>query len=772
MTDRPDSLLPHPSTRAALDDTTFRHLVEQADDCILVVQHGVIRFINPAGLTLLDATDENQLVGQSPATLFHPECQAFITEAIAQLVASPGRLPQTTQRMVSRKGRIFFVDVTASTVQSDGETLVRVRCRDATHRTETEMALAESERRLRELAESISDVFWSRDVVNDRILYASPNYEAMFGHSVEELYRDPDAYMRWIHPDDQIALRAALARDPYRVNMSYRLVRPEHPTRWVEIRTFPVLGPDGTARRTVGIGRDITSLRAAEERLSESEAGYRLLFQHNPHAMWVYDTESYRFLAVNETAVARYGWTEEEFLAMTLYDIRPPEDLSALAAHLATFRDRTTQPVTWRHRTKAGQHLEVEIVSNAIDFGGRSARLVLVHDVTERRKFESQQLRAQRMESIGTLAGGIAHDLNNVLAPILMAVEILKLNEQAEGDREVLDTIEGSARHGAELVRHILSFTRGLEGVRARVEPNRVMQEVAKLARGTFDRRLTVIGDFPEGIWPILADATQIHQVILNLAVNARDAMPAGGALRLGASNRMVTADEAAMHGLMPGRHVVLTVADTGTGIPAAIRDRIFDPFFTTKELGKGTGLGLATAQAVVHSHRGRIALSSDVGTGSTFEIYFPALEGESARVPAASQSTLPRGNGETVLVVDDEAAIRMITRQTLETFGYQVITAEDGADAVAQFSHRADTITLVVTDMMMPVMDGVATITALRKIAPDVRLIAVSGMGDAGMSTTAATVGVTDFLSKPYSMEDLVRTVDRVIRRPAPVLQ
>jgi CheY-like chemotaxis protein len=371
------------------------------------------------------------------------------------------------------------------------------------------------------------------------------------------------------------------------------------------------------------------------------------------------------------------------------------------------------------------------------------------------------------MESIGTLAGGIAHDLNNVLAPILMSIELLRLELERQEKDEILDTIESSARRGAEMVGQVLSFARGVEGRRLSVQVKHLVRDVAKIASETFPRNIEIRAEVPSNLPPVLGDPTQIHQVLLNLSVNARDAMPRGGTLTFSAQNVVLDDQYAGLSPeAKPGRHVLIQVEDTGTGIPPEILEKVFDPFFTTKEPGKGTGLGLSTSLAIVRSHGGFIRAYSEPGTGSRFRVYLPATESTTEPAPVADV-VLPRGNGEVVLVVDDEASVRHITRQTLEAFGYRVILAGDGAEALAVYASRRTEIALVLTDMMMPVMDGPATIRVLTKMDPSVRIIAASGLTANGSVTRVANSGVRHFLPKPYTAETLLRTVREVLDAP-----
>jgi nitrogen-specific signal transduction histidine kinase len=399
------------------------------------------------------------------------------------------------------------------------------------------------------------------------------------------------------------------------------------------------------------------------------------------------------------------------------------------------------------------------------DRGEPQSILVINTDVTERKKMEAQFLRAQRMESIGTLAGGIAHDLNNVLSPILMAVQMLRLKAQDEGVREWLDILQANAERGADMVRQVLSFARGVEGERVTLQPKHLVKDVVKILKETLPKSVSLGYEVPNDLWMVSADATQIHQVLMNLCVNARDAMPQGGELTLRAQN--VTLDDAyaRMHlEAKPGKYVMLTVADTGAGIPPEVVSRIFEPFFTTKETGKGTGLGLSTALTIVRSHGGFINVYSEPKKGTEFTVYLPAIEAARPEQAEKRGVELPAGHGELVLVVDDEEAIRQITKGTLETFGYRVLTAGDGTEAVALYAQNLDEVAVVITDMMMPFMDGPATIRAIRKMNPRVPIIAASGLAAGDKAAEAAAIGVHTFLPKPYTADKLLKALADIL--------
>lgn len=415
--------------------------------------------------------------------------------------------------------------------------------------------------------------------------------------------------------------------------------------------------------------------------------------------------------------------------------------------------------VTYRIRTAEGGVKWIWERGQGVPSDDRRVKYIegFMTDVTEKRRMESQFLRAQRMESIGTLAGGVAHDLNNVLTPILMSLTILRMKLTQPRDVDLLNAMETSANRGAEMVKQILGFARGVEGRSLLLKPADVLQEIEQLIHETFPKFIHCRVSCAADTWNLEGDPTQLHQVLLNLCVNARDAMPDGGELGVSAGNVVLDQQFASMHpDAKPGPHVVLEVRDTGTGISPEVRDRIYDPFFTTKELGKGTGLGLSTTLGIVKSHHGFIDLTSRMGKGTTFRIYLPAKTTveASAAAPVVSQRRL--GQGELVLVVDDESSILTATQHTLEAFGYRVITACDGTDAIATFLQNAEKPAVVITDMMMPNMDGPTLIQALLKIRPGLPFIGASGLNQQ-MQAQVTSLGVKHFLRKPYTADTLL---------------
>ena len=360
--------------------------------------------------------------------------------------------------------------------------------------------------------------------------------------------------------------------------------------------------------------------------------------------------------------------------------------------------------------------------------------------------------------------------MNNVLTPITTSLSVLKLKMSEPRDLQLLDTLEAGAGRAAEMVRQILSFARGVEGRSLLLRPKDVVQDIEKLVNDSFPKSISFKAAYADDVWNFEGDPTQLHQVLLNLCVNARDAMPGRGILSISVSNVVIDKQFASMNpDALPGPKVLFEVRDNGVGISAEIRDRMFEPFFTTKKLGKGTGLGLSTTLGIVRSHHGFIDVSSRVGQGTTFRVYLPARMSDTIARASPLISARRDGRGELIMVVDDEKPIREATSHTLEIFGYRVMTASDGAEAIAMFFKNEEKPAVILTDMMMPVMDGPALIRALHKIQPGLRIIGASGL-DNQLSAQAMSLGVRHFLRKPYTAEDLLGTLDDLLHEKTEV--
>jgi two-component system, cell cycle sensor histidine kinase and response regulator CckA len=446
----------------------------------------------------------------------------------------------------------------------------------------------------------------------------------------------------------------------------------------------------------------------------------------------------------------------------------------AVASNIQAAREETLAKGEWVGEVRMHNRNRVPVIVESRqslirdEKGHPKARLCINSDITDRKRLEEQFLRAQRMENIGLLAAGIAHDLNNMLAPILLAAPMLREHVTDPGALGLLGTLEKSAERGANLVRQILAFAHGATGEHRLLQVRHLLRDITSVIAGTFPKSIRLEDYIPSDLWPIKGNPTQIHQVLLNLCVNARDAMPNGGTLRLRAANRVLDLTAAgAIEGGRPGLFLVLQVEDTGTGIPPEVQARMWEPFFTTKESGKGTGLGLSTVRGIIENHNGFIEVVTAAGVGSSFRIFLPAAEGTTADGLNTPSRPLPAGKGELILVVDDERHIRDMTLTMLTRNGYRVLVAADGAEAAMVFAQRAAEIRLVITDLHMPNLDGAMLGRALRRINPASKLLVMSGLSSAlGNRPDYKPEEFADgFLHKPFKPEALLAKVHELLR-------
>ena len=736
----------------------FRTLIDRLSDGINVVDPDTGRFldVNTTTCERLGYSREEMLAMSVPDIEATGSLKSTWPRNLEEMEKAGFRITESLHRR--KDGSTFPVEVNVRYIRLNRSYLVAV-VRDITERKRAEEVLRESEERFRQLAENIDEVFWLTNPSRSEMLYISPAYEKIWGRRCEELYASPQTWLDAIHPEDRGRVRHAAttkqAEGTY--DEEYRIIQPDGSIHWIRDRAFPVRNASGEIQRYAGVARDITEGRRATERIQEQAA----LLDQAQDAILVRDLEG-RVLFWNKGAERIYGWTREEAMSSHISGIIPKNE----EAYATVLKDGEWSGELQK-TTKDGRKLTMDTRWTLLhDKEGRPKSIfVIATDITDRKKIEAQFLRAQRMESIGTLAGGVAHDLNNILSPIMMSIEMLKDFSTDQRSSNILETLEVSAQRGADIVRQILSFARGMDGKRIEVQPKHLLKDIENIVKSTFPKNIRWELSAPYDTWTVLGDPTQLHQILLNLCVNARDAMPDGGLLEFNIENRVLDDQYATMNlQAKPGPYVIVSVRDSGTGMTPEVIEKIFDPFFTTKEIGHGTGLGLSTVLAIVTSHEGFINVCSEPGRGTTFRLYLPAVTSPGSGNGPQAKECLPRGNGETVLLIDDEASILTITSQTLQAFGYQVLTANNGAAAVAIYAKHQHKIAVVITDMMMPVMDGRATVHAMKEINPLVKIIAASGLSSKADVSTAGEASVKNFLSKPYSAETLLKTLRTVL--------
>ena len=648
-------------------------------------------------------------------------------------------------------------------------------------RLNAEAEVRASEQQFRAMFEVAAIGVAQADPQTGRWLRVNRKMCAITGYSAAEMLQ-----MRVLditHPEDRQVdgeefQRVVRGEAPaYRLEKRY--LRKDGSVVWVNVNMTVIRDATGQPTRTLATIEDVTERKVAEVALRDAESLYHSLVEHLPQSVFRKDREG-RFTYVNSRFCALMGKTKDELLGKTASDFFPPE----LAERFRQEERRVMQMQTVFDAVE--DHLLVgnpKAVLHVLKAPVRSASgeslgvQGILMDITSQTALEAKFLRAQRLESIGSLASGIAHDLNNILSPIMMCAPLLR-EELPSKDREhMLSLIEASTQRAVGIVKQLLSFGRGESDQKTPLQARHLIREIAKIVHETFPRSIQVKEECASDLWLVLGNATQLHQVLLNLCVNARDAMPSGGTLTLRAENVMLDENYVSMlEGVSAGPFVRIQVQDTGTGIPESAREHIFDSFFTTKSHEQGTGLGLTTVLGIVKNHHGWTTFTTAEGKGTTFEIHLPATP-ETLPCAQSNQASgaTPRGHGELILLVDDEPPVHAASRRTLERHGYAVLLAPDGIEALAQFTSRQADIKAVVTDFMMPHMDGVTLARTLRRLSPQTPIIVSSGgllSRDAADSLQAfKALGIRDILHKPHGAEVLLRALDDALHSATPAL-
>jgi two-component system, cell cycle sensor histidine kinase and response regulator CckA len=745
----------------AESDSRFRLLAENITDVFWITSPDLqkVHYVSPGYERIWGRSADNLYSDPNLwAEPILPEEREHVVGVFATLAESKPSV-SVEYRIARPGGAVRWIHSRGFQVRDAEGRLVRLIgiATDITERKETDIAT----HHVAALVQFSDDAIIGKDL-NSIITSWNRGAEKIFGYTADEMVGTSITRLipaERLNEENHILAKIRCGEsvdhfDTVRKTKSGRLIH-------VSVTASPIKDSTGTVIGVSKVARDITERKLAQEQIAEQAA----LLEKARDAIIVRGLEG-EVLFWNSGAERMYGWTRLEVIGRNVREFlysspRKFEEVNGLTVSQNQWQGEL------QHLTKDNSEITVEARWTLIrDKEGRPKSVLAINtDVTDKKKIEAQFMRAQRMESVGTLAGGIAHDLNNILAPIILSIDFLRTITDQPQAKKILETIDVSAKRGADIVRQVLSFARGLEGQRIEVQPRHLLKDLEIIIKDTFPKDIRLQFSAPGDTWTILGDPTQIHQILLNLSVNARDAMPSGGSLTVGVENCVLDEQYAAMNiDAKAGRYTIISVADSGTGIPRDHLEKIFEPFFTTKEINKGTGLGLSAVMAIAKSHGGFVNVYSELGKGTTFKVYLPATELSSgANAPVLGKVNLPRGNGETVLVVDDEASILIVTSQTLQAFGYRVLTATDGADAVAIYVQHKDEIAVVLTDMMMPVMDGTATIQALMRINPGVKIIAASGLNANGAAKGSGG-GLKHFLTKPYTAETLLTALRMIL--------
>lgn len=663
-------------------------------------------------------------------------------------------------RHTRKDGSPILVEIYSGPIVWEGVSACIVTAIDVTERKRAEEALRKAEEKYRSIFENaIEGIF--QNTPEGRFLSVNPALARMLGFdSPEELISRREDIERQGYVDSALRekFKKTLEENGVIIGFEYEVYRKDGAKIWVSENARAVRDANGAVIYYEGTVQDITERKRAEQRLREQAD----IINRARDIVVIRNFADDRITFWNSGAERVYGWSASEAIGRPMGELifGQSSNREALIEHLVSTGEFHGEI---KHRTKDGREAIVDSRVTLIrnDDGTPRAVLVIGSDVTEQKKLEMQLLRAQRLESIGTLASGVAHDLNNILTPILMCSQVLRSGASAKDTESSISLIEESARRGALILKQVLTFARGAEGERILIRPTHLIEEIVDIAKKTFPKLIEISSRYPKDLWSIEGDPTQLHQVLLNFSVNARDAMAEGGALVFAAENFNVDENYAAMTpDAKVGPYVVIGVSDTGTGMPRTMTDKIFDPFFTTKEIGKGTGLGLSTALGIVKSHGGFISVYSEVGKGTTIKIFLPAIMTDEIAHTSETPAESLQGNGELILVVDDEESILRVTKMILESRGYQVLSARDGPEALAILARELNSIKAVLTDIALPFMDGVALIRAVKKLKSNTTFIASTSQGEHARHSELQALGVTNRLTKPYDTQKLLETL------------
>lgn len=645
----------------------------------------------------------------------------------------------------------------------------------ALNRMKSEQIIREAEERYRGLFENAMEGIF-QSTPDGRYINVNPSLARMYGYSSPQALIDDMkdiGRQLYVDPERRLEFVRLLFEHDRVVGFESEIYRRDGTRFWISESARAVRNAAGRLLYYEGRVEDITHRKKALQDLEQSELRYRLLFDSNPQPMWLYDTATYRFLAVNQAAVEKYGYSQQEFLTKTIFDLRPPEEVSELKKYLEEMEKKggVAPPRIWRHKRKNGTIFPVEVSSGPLVFSGRKARLVCIEDVTERLKAEEalrtseEQLRqSQKMEAIGKLAGGIAHDFNNLLTAIMGYSDfIMQQNELSQHVRQSLDEIKKASERAGFLTRQLLAFSRKQVIQISVIDVNTIIMDLHKLLLRLIGEDIDLKTKLKSASSKVKGDPGQISQVIMNLVVNARDAMQNGGELIISTRDFHLTeSDASAFSDLAPGNYLVISVSDTGCGMSPEVQSHIFEPFFTTKEAGKGTGLGLSTVYGIVKQCGGTIRIESQAGHGSRFDVYLPQSDDTSSPdIPSIPAPLIHSARG-TILLAEDETTVRLLIREVLSSLGYEVLETSNGVEALQAIEHHQKPISLLITDVVMPRMNGPELAQKIRLKQPDLAILFISGYADDAVEKI--NISSAAFLPKPFTVENLVRKIRETI--------
>lgn len=754
-------------------ETRYRSLVDNSLTAVSLVQDDRILFVNRRLIDVSGYTEE-ELIGRSPFDLIHPDDHDMVREAAMRRLS--GEDPQTHYyyRAVTKEGKTLWVEGFGARIEYQGRPAILVNFIDITGRKFAEQGLRESELRYRALIEEANDIIVTIDVGTGRISSANSFGEKALGYDRNDIVNRKH-FGELIHPDDfkEIAgkLRERFLENKRHPNFPFRLRRADGSYMYAEANGAVIYDSEGEPQSYLAVIRDITERRRAEKALRESEKRYRSLFEESKDLVFI-ASPSGRFVDINPAGIELLGYSSKN----DILNMDMAREFYANAGDRDSFMQSLGEAGFVRDyelalKKKDGQTITVLVTANVVQSsdGKIKGYRGIMRDITRQKQLEQQLLQAQKMESLGTLAGGIAHDFNNLLGGILGYASLAKTKlPETHKIYGYVNTIEKSAARAAELTSQLLAFARGGRYEVRSVNLNNIVRETLEIIGRTFDKSIEIESCLLPKLPTIEADVSQLQQVLMNLCVNARDAMPNGGKLTVATNVASLAGNSRKDHRRRTEeQYVTLSVIDTGVGMDRETARRAFEPFFTTKEEGKGTGLGLSMVYGVVENHGGHVRLESEPGEGTTFTIYLPM--GGKPEAPELSENVSTEGGNELILVVDDEESIRSLAKDILEDYGYRVLLAGDGLEAIEVYREYGGQIGLVILDMIMPKMGGRETFLKLKEINPSVKALLSSGYSQNGKTVEIIKSGVLGFVQKPYQLDELLSKIRRTLIQTAP---
>ena len=791
---------------AELEKTRYHQLFELTPYCYLVTDKvGIIKNANRTASTLL-SVEKQYLIGKPIIVFIAPKYRQQFTCQIADFQPQQ-ESPEQEIYLQPRKGKLFPASVKIVGIYdphkkehswiwlinniSDRKKAEEVLTRAAedleqrvAKRTEelvqlnetlqaeikqhqkTEIALRESETRLTLALEVAKMGIWDWNLITNDYMWSEsvgPMYGLPRGTISPSCYED---LLKLIHPEDAEVLsnKLTIALDKKSgFNIEFRAIWPDGSLHWLTSTAQVFCNEKGEATRMIGTVQNISTYKQKEQKLYEQAA----LLDIATDAIFVRDFQT-EILFWNQGALRIYGWTKEEAIGKHLRDLfcQKTAMKQEVIALKAVVRSGSWQGVLRKYK-KSGEQVTVESRWTLMFDGDGQPKSILIvdTDITDKKQLEEQFLRTQRLESIGTLACGIAHDLNNILTPILGSAQLLKRKSLQDHitHPQLLTMIEDNATRASSLVKQVFSFAKGASNEWTIVQIKHLILEIVNLAKHTFPKSIKLKTKIANNLSTVFGDSTELYQIMINLVVNALNAMPSGGVLTIAAENTFIDGNNLINEKLQQGHYILITIIDTGIGMSQAVADKIFEPFFTTKENGLGSGIGLSIVSRIIQKHNGHLQFYTQQGQGSKFEVFLPSIEAPHPPLPQELPTEI--GRGELILIVDDEPQIRDVTRMILETHNYDTLTASNGMEAIAIYGQYKQDISVVLMDIMMPKIDGIATIQAMKKINPLVKIIACSGISTIEAIPKSANMKIQGVLLKPYSASDLLSSMSMVIR-------